>query len=198
MESRNIRGSTVAEFTVNLVTKQVEVVFLYQVANLVHLVAAIEVTCRVVRIADQNTFGFRGNHFLNLLDVWQVETFFNGRNYGFDGRSTGNCKCSIVGIGRFWNNNHESEVNSFRTTGSDNNVVGGNIDVELFVVFDQLLAKAQISITSRVRHKRKVDSFQIVDCRSGRSNVWLSDVQVIHFYTSCFCSVSKWHQFPDW
>ncbi len=68
MEGRYVWRSGVAEFAVNLVGIEEQVVALYEVAQLLHLAACIKIACGVVRVADKNPFGAFSYEFFKLLD----------------------------------------------------------------------------------------------------------------------------------
>ena len=54
VKSRDIWSVCIGKFAVHLVAEKEEVVALHNVANLHHLLAGIDVACRVVRVANHD------------------------------------------------------------------------------------------------------------------------------------------------
>ena len=131
MESRDVRRTGVDKLPVNLVREEEKVVFLHKVANLIHLAAGVEVAARIVRIADEYTFGALGDKFLDFIDMWQRESLlYRGDNRTDDG-SGGNGERHVVSVCRFRNNNlisrietgEKSKENSFTASCRDDYVI---------------------------------------------------------------------------
>ena len=101
MHGTDIGASGIDVLTVYLIREEVEVVFLDKVANLVHLPAGIEISGRVVGVADQDGACALVDKLFELLDLRQGEAFFYRSG---NGTYLGTCRdgeCHIVSIGRF-------------------------------------------------------------------------------------------------
>ena len=154
MTSRNIWRTGINVFTIHLIGEEIQVVFLYKVTNLVHFTTGIEITGRVVRITDQDGLGAFIDQLLKLFHLRKGETFFDGSGNGTDNRTRRNGKSHIVGIGRFRHDDfipriqatQESEQYRFRATGSDDDIVGIQIDVVFLVITHQLFTIALITL----------------------------------------------------
>ena len=94
----DIRRLGIDELTVHLVGDEIEVVFLDEVANLTHLLFRIEVSRRVIGVANQNRARLRRNLLLEFLHRWQFETVLDIRLDGLDDRSGRDGKRHVVGI----------------------------------------------------------------------------------------------------
>ena len=70
-------GTIITELPIDLVTYQEHVVLEYNIPQLFQLVLGVEITGRVVRVADQDRFGSRGDMAVKLLDGRQCEIVFN-------------------------------------------------------------------------------------------------------------------------
>ena len=147
MHRRNVRRAGVDELAVDLVGKQVEVIFLYQIAYLVHLLLGIEVARRVVRVADEDGLRVFVNQLLELLHLRQAETFFDGRGDRTDYRSRRDGEGHIVRIGRFRDyylvarikTAHEGEKHRLATTCRDDDLIGMELDLVALVIAHQSL-----------------------------------------------------------
>ncbi len=87
MERRNVGSACVAEFTVNFVGKQKQVVFLYNIPDLVHLLLGIEISGRVIGVADKYAFGLFCNEFLEFFNRGEGEAFIYVGGHGNDFRA---------------------------------------------------------------------------------------------------------------
>ena len=136
MASRDIGRACVDIFAIHLIAEQIEVVFLHEVANLVHLTASVEVAGWVVGVA---------NHDGTSALVDELLEFRNGKSH-------------IVGVSGFGDDDfitrvqttHESEKHRFASSRGDNDVVGRYVDVVFLVVAHQFLAIAQITLAGGI------------------------------------------------
>ena len=148
MAGRDVRRPGIDELPVYLVRKQVQVIFLHQVADLVHLAARVQIPGRIVRIA--NEYGFR---FLvyQRFEILNIRQRISVAYIGFDGfyLHTGlHGKRYIVGICRLGYNNvvtridtrRECQLQSFRASSRDNYVLRRDVDTELCIISYQLVA----------------------------------------------------------
>ena len=205
MAGRDIGRTRINKFTVHLVREEEQIVLLHKVANLVHFTACIEVTRRIVGIANQNSTRALVNQLLELLYLGQRETLFDGRGNGAYLGSGRDGKRHIIGIGRLGNNDfiprieasQEREQHRLRAAGSDDDVVCSQIDIVLCIVTHQLLAVTAISRTGTVFQNFPVD----VPYRFNRDfrsrQVGLTDVQVKYMYTPLLGSICQRSQFSD-
>ena len=79
--------------------------FLHQIAQLIHLFARIEITRRVIGVADEDTFCARTDHLLEVVDGRQGKALIDGAHDGFDDGARGDGKRHIIGIRRFGHDN---------------------------------------------------------------------------------------------
>ena len=68
MHRRDVRASGINELTVHLIRKQIQIVLLHQITDLVHLPLGIEITGRIVRIADKDGLRTISDQLLEFLD----------------------------------------------------------------------------------------------------------------------------------
>ena len=205
MAGRDIGRTRINKFTVHLVREKEQIVLLHKVANLVHFTACIEVTRRIVGIANQNGTRALVNQLFELLDLGQRETLFDGRSNGAYLGSGRDGKRHIVGIGRLGNNDfitrietsQERKQHRLRTAGSDDDVVCSQIDIVLRIVAHQLLAVTAVSRTGAVLQNFPVDVPYRVNRDLRCRQVGLSDVQVEYMYASLFGSICQRGKLSD-
>ena len=184
MASRYVRRTGVYELTINLIREEIEVVFLYKVAYTVHLVAGVEVTCRVVRVADEYASCTFVDEFLEAFHRWQCKRLVNCRTYRADNSSGRYRKCHVVGICRFWNDNliagvkasEECEKHSLRAARGYDNVIGLEFYLILVVVADKFLTQREKTITWTIFKNLLVEILYGFKGNLGRVQVGLSDV----------------------
>ena len=205
MAGRDIGRTRINKFTVHLVREEEQIVLLHKVANLVHFTACIEVTRRIVGIANQNGPRALVNQLFKLLYLGQRETLFDGRGNGAYLSSGRDGKRHIISIGRLGNNDfitrieasQERKQDRLRAAGSDDDVVCSQIDIVLRIVTHQLLAVTAIPRTGTVFQNFPVD----VPYRFNRDfrsrQVGLSDVQVEYMYAPLLGSICQRSQFSD-
>ena len=103
MAGRDVWRTGVDILSVDFVGEEIEVVFLYQVAYLVHLAACVKIARGVVRVANHYRTGALVDQFLELFDLRKRETFvYRGGNGAYlcpcrDGKS------HVVGVCRLGN-----------------------------------------------------------------------------------------------
>ena len=158
MKCRNVWRASVAKFAVNLVGKEVEIVFFYQIANLVHLLARVEVARRIIGIADENAFGFGRYQFFELRHRRQRKTLLDGRNNGFHHGTRSNGKRRVVGVGRLWHNDfvagveatHKRKLHRLRAASRYDDIIDADIDIEAAVVVQHLHAQTFEAVAGAV------------------------------------------------
>ena len=101
MEGRDVRGACVAEFAIDLVGVEKQVVFFDDVAQKIHFAAGVEIAGGVVGVADKDSFGAGGDQFLELFDGRERKAVLDGRWDGHDLGSGRDCERHVVGVGRF-------------------------------------------------------------------------------------------------
>ena len=131
MEGRNIWRTCVDKLTINLIREQIKVILLHKVTNLIHLLTRVEITCRIIRVADQNRLCALSNQLLKLLHRRKSKTVLNRRRHSLDHSTRRHSKRHIVSICRLRNDDlitrikagHECEKHSLRTTRSHNDII---------------------------------------------------------------------------
>lgn len=101
----DVGGAGVDELAIDLVGEKVEVVFLHEVAYLVHLAARVEVARGIVGVADEYGSGVLVDEGLKLLHLGQREAFLDGGGNGANLGSRADGKGHVVGIGGFGHDN---------------------------------------------------------------------------------------------
>ena len=203
MARRDVGRTRIDEFAVDLVREEEQVVFLDQIADLVHLPPRIEVTRRVVGVADQDAARAFVDQFLELLDRGQREAVLDRRYHRADHRSGRDREGHVVGIGRFGDDDlvarvetrHEGEQHGFGTARGDDDLLGREFDLVLVVVGDQLLTQRTIAVAGAVFQYFAVDAFQRVESYLRGREVGLSDVQVVDLDPSCPGGIGQRHEF---
>ena len=154
MEDRDIRAASIDIFTIYLIREQIQVVLLYEVTNLVHLPAGIEISCWVVRVTYHYSPCARVDKFLKLLYLWQRETLIDCCCYSANLGTSTDSKCYIIGIGWFWDDDfvtwiqarHEGEQYSLRATAGDNDIIWCHLDVIFVIISHQLFSQRLITL----------------------------------------------------
>ena len=183
----------VDEFAVDFVGEEEQVVFFDQVADAVHLLACVQVPRGVVGIADQDTARAVVDELFEFRDVGQCESLLDRRYHGAYHGPCGDGEGHVIGVGRLGDDDlvagvearHEGEQHGLGTARRDDDVVGRELDLELFVVTYQFLAQRAISVAGAVFEHRTVDLFQGVEPGLRRRQVGLADVQVVDLGAAC-------------
>ena len=147
MAGRDVGRVGVDELAVDLIGEEEKVVLLDQIANLVHLLPSVEVARRVVGVADEEGSRVLVDEGFKLLNGGKRKSLFDGGGDGADAGTGGNGKRHVVGVGGLGDDDfitgvqagEESKQHSLRTTGSDDDVVGSELNVVAVIVVDQLL-----------------------------------------------------------
>ena len=205
MAGADIGRTCVDVFPIDFIREQIKVIFLHEVADLVHLAPCIEVSGRVVGVANHNGTSVLIDQFLKLFNFRQGETLIDSRCNRADSGTCTDSKCHVVGIGWLWNDNlvsrvqttHESKQHGLATTRSDDDVVGFNVDVVFSVVACQLFPIAQIALTWRVFQQFAVNFLQCVESALGCWKVGLTDVEMIYLRATFLCCCRKRCQLSD-
>ena len=100
MAGRDVGRSRVDVLAIHLVGEKIKVVFLHQVANLVHLASGVEIARGVVGIANQYGPCSVVDQLFELLHFGQRETLLDGGGNGSDFGTGRDGKRHVVGIGR--------------------------------------------------------------------------------------------------
>ena len=141
-------------FAIHLVREQIQVVLLYQIANLVHLAACVQIARRVVRVANHDGACAVVDELLKLLYLRQRETLLDGRCNGANLCSCRDSKRHVVGVGRLRHDDfvariearQECKQHRLRTSRGDDDIVSRHINIIFRVVADEFLAIAQIAL----------------------------------------------------
>ena len=110
MAGGDVGALGVDELSIDFVGKEVEVVFLHEVAQLQHLFLGIEIARGVVGVADEDGARLVGDLFLKLLHGWEFESVLNACLDGLDHGATGDGKRHVVGITGVGNDDFVSRV----------------------------------------------------------------------------------------
>ena len=154
MASGNIGRTGINVFTINLIGKEIEVVFLHKVTDLLHLTTRIKITRRVVGIANHDGARAVVDEFFKFLHLRQGETFLDRCGDGANLGTGRNGKRHIVGISWFGYDNlvariearHECKQNSFGTARGDDDVVCRYVDVVFGIIAHQFLAITEVTL----------------------------------------------------
>lgn len=132
----------IAELAVYLVSVQVKIVFLHDGGELLQFFLGIQVSRRVVRVDDHDTFRARGDHFLDLLDRGQSEVCLDGGGNGFHDDTAREGERVVVRVERFGDNHlvtrvqgrHESDRDCLGTSGGNHDVRFVDVDTYILVI----------------------------------------------------------------
>ena len=97
---RDIGRARVDKLAIDLVREEEEVVLLYQIADALHLAARVEVTRRVVGVADQDTARAGVDQLLEFRHIGQGKALVDGRDHGANRRSGRDGEGHVVGVSR--------------------------------------------------------------------------------------------------
>ena len=165
----------------------------------------VEVTCRVVRVADHDGLCLRGDDLLELLDGRKGEAVLNSGHDGLHSHAAGDGETVVVGVERFGDDDFvarveaavESEQDGLRTARGHDDFIGGEVDVDAFVVLDQLFAAAEDTGGVAVGNHLLVKLLDSLAGAFGCLDVGLPDVEVIDVDTSFLGFVRKWDELTD-
>ena len=206
MERRDIRSAGVAELAVYLVGEQEQVVFEHQVADLEHFFHRIQVSGRVVGVADEDTFGAGSDELLEFLYRRQLEAFVDRGGDSDDFCSGRYSECHIVGISRFWNDDfiagieagHECEEHGLAASGGDDDIVDVHVDIETLVVLLEFFTERQQAFRWAVLQNLAVYVFEGVESGLRSGQIGLPDIEPVHFDSTVHCLDGQRHQTTDW
>ena len=205
MACRDIGRTCIDKLTVHFVREQEQVVFLYQIPYLVHFTPRIKIPRRIIRVANQDSFGPLVNQFFKLLYFRQRKPFLDGSCNRADNCPRRYGKCHVIRISRFGHNDfisriqttHESEQYGFRTACSHNDIIGIQQDVVLLIIPYKLLAIASVPLARAVFQNCTVYMANRFKGRSRSRKVWLTDIQVIYTNPSLLSSFCQWRQLAN-
>ena len=205
MAGGDIGRPRVDVFAVHLIGEEVQVVFLHQVAYLLHLAPRIEIARRVVRVADHDGACAVVDEFLEFLHLRQREALLNGGGYRADFRSSRDGEGHVVGVSRFGHDDfiariearQEGEEHRLGTARGDDDVIGRHVDVVLGIVPHQFLPVAEVALGGGVFENRPADLLQRVQSHLWCGQVGLSDVEVEDPRAPFLCCCGEWSEFPD-
>ena len=154
MASRNIRRASVDVLTIHLVGEEIQVVFLHQVANLVHFAACVQVASWVVGVTYHYSACALINQLLEFLYLGERETLLDGSGNSADFGSCRNGKGHIVGVSRLWYDNliariqaaQECKQHRLATTTGNDDIISCYVDIVLSIIVYQLFAIALITL----------------------------------------------------
>ena len=205
VHGRDIGAARVDELTIHLVAEQVEVIFLHQVAYLVHLLLRVEVSRRVVGVANQYCLRALVDKFLKLLHLGQAEPLVDSRSDGAYHRSRRDGETHIVGVGGLRHYylvagvkaTQESEQHRLRSARGDDYLAGREMNLIALVVSHQRLAQRAVALRRAILQRRAVDGLQHLQRLWRCGQVRLSDIQPIYLYAAVFRSLCQGCQLAD-
>ena len=206
MHGGNIRRSRVNELAINLVGEQVQVIFLDQIPDPVHLLLCIQITRGIIRIADQDSLRALVNQLLELLDLGQAEALLDGRDDRPDHGTRGDRKGHVVRVGWLGDDDlvarvqaaQESEKDCLAAAGGDDDVVGGELDLVAVVVLNKCLAQRAIALRRAILERGPVDVLERLQRLRRRRQIRLADVQFVDLHAPVLGRVGQGRQLPDW
>ncbi len=189
--------AVVAELAIHLVGKEEEVVLLHYLGHLFQLFFGIEIAGGVAGVAYHDGAGARRDSFLELLDGRQSEAGLDIAGYGLDDSIAHAGEAVVVGVVRFGNKyliagvetDGESKLQRFAAARGDDDLVGGNGNVVLGIVFHQLLAIGDIAGAVAVGQHTYLGLGHSLESTFGSLDIGLTDVEVIHMCAFGFGSI---------
>ena len=205
MAGRDIRRTRINKLTIHFIGEEEQIVLLHKVTYLVHFATGIKITCRIIRITDQDSPGALVNQLFKLFYFRKRKTFFYGSGNGAYLSTGRDGKRHIVSVSRFGNNNlvtriearQEGEQYRLRTTGRNDDIICRQFDVELIIIAHQLLTVTTISCTGTIFQNFPVDIAYRINRDLRRGQIGLSDVQVEYMHSPLLGCVSQRSQFSD-
>ena len=191
VERRDIRTLRVDKLTIHLVGEEIEVILLDQIADLHHLLLGIEIARRIVGVTNQDSTRLLRNLLLKLLYRRQFEAVLDIRLHGFDDRTTRDRKSHIIGITGVCDDNliarietsHIGKHDGLRTTRSDDNLIGRDVDTILCIIAHHLRSKREYTLRWRIRQNITLEGRNSIFGTIGRLNVGLTNVERIDVNT---------------
>ena len=154
VHGRYVRRARVDELAIHLVGEEVQVVFLDQIPDPVHLLLGVQIAGRVVGIADEDGLRALVDQFLELLHLRQAEALVDGGRHRPDHGAGGDREGHVVGIRRFRDDDlvarvqaaQEREQHGLGTAAGDDNLIGPELDLVPVVVPHERLPQRPISL----------------------------------------------------
>ena len=192
MACADIGRAGVDIFAVHLVGEEIQVIFLHQVTYLVHLATGVEITRGVVGVANHDGAGALVDQLLEFLHLGQRETLVDGGGDGAYLRAGADGEGHVVGVSGLGHDNlvagvqatEESEEHCLAAARSNDDIVGGDVDIILRVITHQFLAVAQVALRGRIFQNVAVDALQCRQPFSWGRQVGLANVQMIDLCTA--------------
>ena len=205
MTGTGIGRTCVDILAIYLVGEQVKVVFLHQIAYLVHFATRVKIARWVVGIADKDALCALVYQFFKLFHIGQRKAILYGCGHGSDGCTHRYGKGHVVGVGRFGYNDfiagvqagHESKEHGLRTARCNDDIVGRHVDVILLIIGGEFLSVRLVALRGRVFKYRAIDVLQGVEPHLRRGQIGLSDVQMINFCSSGLCCNGQRSEFSN-
>ena len=201
----DIRRARVDELAVHLVGEEVQVVFLDQVADAVHLALGVQVARGVVGVADKDGLRALVDQFLELFHLGEAETFLDGGDDGADHGAGGDGERHVVRVRRFRDDDlvagvqaaQEREKDRLAAAARDDDLIGGQFDLVPVVVRHKCLAQRPIPLGRAVLEGFPVDMLEGLQRLRGRRQVRLADVQLVDLHAPVLGGIGQWRQLPD-
>ena len=205
MHGRYVRRARVDELAVHLVGEEVQVVFLHEIPDPVHLLLRVQVAGRVVGIADEDGLCALVDQFLELLHLRQAEALVDGGRHRPDHGAGGDREGHVVGIRRFRDDDlvarvqaaQEREQHGLAAAAGDDDLIGPELDLVPVVVPHQRLPQRPISLRRAVFQGVTVDVLEHVQRLLRRRQVRLADVEPIDLHPPVLRRIRQRRQLPD-
>ena len=173
--------------------------------ELVHLRTRVEVSGRIVRVADKDCLCALCDEFLELFYWREGESGLDCGCNGLDYCSGRHRKCHIVGVCRLRYDDFISRVQTCEeceeyrlgAAAGDDDIIRRKVDVELAVVFHKFLSQGKETLARTVLEHCPVNVLESVKGLLRSRKVRLSDVQMVYLDASCLCVVGKRSEFSD-
>ena len=205
MAGRNIGRARIYELAVDLVREEEQIVLLHHVAYAVHLLARVEISRRVVRVAYQYAARTLVYQLLEPLHLRQRKALLDrGRDSTYD-RTRRDRKGHVIGIRRFRNDDlvsrvqtrHEGEQHSLRPSRRDYDILGRELYLVLVVIPHQFLAQRPVTVARTVFQHLAVYVAQRIQSLLRRRQIGLADVQMIYLDSAAFGGIGQRYQLAD-
>ena len=204
-QGADIGLAVVAEFAVDFVGDEEEVMAADDVAQGLQLGAAVDIAGRVVGVADQDAPGAGRDDLLEFFDRRKGEAVLDAGGHAADLQSGGHGEAQVVGVAGLDHDElvtrveagQEGQQQGFGAAAGHHDLVGGDADAEAGVIARQGLTQGQKTGGMAVFQGLAVNVPERVQRLPGCREVRLADVQMVYFRAPFLRRVGEWNEFPD-
>ena len=193
------------EFTVNFVRENEEVFFDRKLNDLRKFFSRVNLSCRVVRVADHDRFGVRGYELFDLFncrDFPVVVDFCRYRNDLYAGSSR---KTVVVRVERLRNEYFIAGIKAYRVSHDDSfasagryhDVVAGKRNVVSCVVFYKRVLIFGNTLARSVSNDFCLDFIKNFQHFFGSFDIGLADIEVVNRFAFCLRIICVRSKFSD-